>query len=156
MVKLRAMAAADLHAILAIQQASPEAAQWPAEEWRGFCGSGAAAENDNLHAGYCAWVAEGNGGAIGFLAGLFTGEELEILNLAAMPDARRKEVASVLLGEALGAARNSGARRAFLEVRASNAGAIAFYERQGFLPTGLRKNYYREPVEDALVLAQTL
>ncbi len=154
MARLRAMTATDLDAIVAIQSASPGAAHWPAEEWRVFCGPRAG--NEHLHAGYCAWVAEEENGLLGFVAGLFSGEELEILNLAVAPGARRKGVASGLLGSALAAARESGSRRVFLEVRASNAGAIAFYQRQGFLPAGLRNNYYRESVESALVLARNL
>lgn len=154
MATLRPMVAADLNAILTIQKASPEAAQWPAEEWRGFYSSGEAAENEELQAGNCAWVGEEKDKIVGFLAGLFTGEEMEILNLAVAPGARRTGIASVLLSGALAAARKSGGRRVFLEVRASNAGAIAFYKRLGFLPAGLRNNYYRAPVESALVLAK--
>ena len=59
MVTLRAMAAADVEAILTIQNASSDAAQWPASEWNVFCGSGEAAENEGLGVGNCAWVAEG-------------------------------------------------------------------------------------------------
>ncbi len=153
---LRCMAATDLEAILAIQKASPEAAQWPAAEWRVFFGSAEAAESETLRAGHYAWVADEEDSAVGFLAGLFTGEELEILNLAVTPAARRKGIAAALLRGALTAARKSGGRRVFLEVRASNASAIAFYERLGFLPAGLRNNYYSAPVEDALVLSQKL
>lgn len=156
MATLRSMAATDLEAILTIQQASPEAAQWPASEWRVFFGSAEAAEGEKLRAGYCAWVADKEGAAVGFLAGLFTGEELEILNLAVAAGARRKGIAAALLRGALAAARKSGGRRVFLEVRASNSSAIAFYERQGFLPAELRNNYYSAPVESALVLTQKL
>ncbi|MBI3483860.1 MAG: GNAT family N-acetyltransferase [Acidobacteria bacterium] len=67
--------------------------------------------------------------------------------------ARRTGIASRLLDGALAAARSFGGQRAFLEVRASNAGAIAFYERHGFRPAGRRKHYYASPVEDALVLS---
>lgn len=156
MVTLRSLAAADLDAILTIQQASPEAAQWPAGEWRTFFTSAEDAACEKLRAGACAWVAEGEGEAVGFLAGLFVGEEIEILNLAVAPGARRTGVASRLLQGALAAARSSGGQRAFLEVRASNAGAIAFYEGHGFLPGGQRKDYYAAPVEDALVLSRAL
>lgn len=156
MVTLRSLAAADLDAILTIQQASPEAAQWPAQEWRTFFTSGEDAGCEKLRAGACAWVAGGEGDVVGFLAGLFVGEEMEILNLVVAPRARRTGVASRLLEGALAAARNSGGERAFLEVRASNAGAIAFYERHGFLPAGRRKDYYAAPPEEALVFSRAL
>jgi ribosomal-protein-alanine N-acetyltransferase len=57
---------------------------------------------------------------------------------------------------AVEAAAAAGARRAFLEVRESNAGARAFYSKMGFVEAGRRKNYYREPAEDALLLSRTL
>jgi ribosomal protein S18 acetylase RimI-like enzyme len=150
------MTAADLEAVLSIQKASPGAAQWPADEWRIFCGQQDALEYDNLRTGYHAWVADEEGAVVGFLAGLFSGEELEILNLAVASGARRTGIASALLSEALAAARKSGGGRVFLEVRASNAGAIVFYQGHGFLPAGLRNNYYREPLESALVLARKI
>jgi ribosomal-protein-alanine N-acetyltransferase len=157
MVTLRRLAARHLHAILTIQQLSPEAAVWEGEEWQVFVSPEDATPGEKLCAGYCAWVAETERGrTVGVLAGLFSGEEIEILNLAVPPEKRREGVASQLLDGALTAARNSGAERAFLEVRASNAGAIAFYERNGFLQSGRRKNYYSAPREDALLLSRGL
>ena len=156
MVNLRRLAAADLQAILAVQQACQEAAQWPGAAWRVFSALSELLGGAKLSVGHCAWVAERDGATIGFLAALFSGEEIEILNLAVMPAARRANVASNLLEAALAAARNSGGKRAFLEVRASNAAAIAFYERQGFLPTGRRFAYYTAPLEDALLLSRKL
>jgi ribosomal-protein-alanine N-acetyltransferase len=156
MVTLRRLAAADLDAILRIQQASPEAAQWPGAEWGVFFVSGEVLESAKLSLGHCAWVAETDGAKVGFLAAMFSGEEMEILNLAVLPGARRARVASSLLEGAVAVARSSGGRRAFLEVRASNAGAIAFYERHGFLPAGRRTAYYAAPVEDALVFSRGL
>jgi ribosomal-protein-alanine N-acetyltransferase len=156
MVILRRLAAADLHSILAIEQASPEAARWPCAEWQVFFAPGEALESAKLPVGHCAWVAETDGATVGFLAALFSGEEIEILNLAVLPAARRARVASSLLEAALAAARNSGGNRAFLEVRSSNAGAIAFYERHGFQPAGRRIAYYAAQVEDGLVFSRVL
>jgi ribosomal-protein-alanine N-acetyltransferase len=113
-------------------------------------------ESAQLPVGHFAWVAERDGVTVGFVAALFSVEEMEILNLAVLPSARRVRVASSLLEAALAAARSSGGKRVFLEVRASNAGAIAFYERHGFLPAGRRIAYYAAPVEDALVLSRGL
>ncbi len=153
---LRRLAAADLQAILTIQQASPEAAQWLGAEWQVFFAPGEVLESAKLSVGHCVWVAEIDSATMGFLAALFSGEEIEILNLAVLPAARRARVASSLLEAAMAAARSSGGKRAFLEVRASNAGAIAFYEGQGFLPAGRRIAYYAAPVEDALVFSRGL
>jgi ribosomal-protein-alanine N-acetyltransferase len=156
MVTLRRLAPADLHAILTIQQASPEAAQWAGAEWQVFLVPGAASGRAKLAVGHSAWAAETDRATVGFLAALFSGEEIEILNLAVLPAARRAGVASSLLDAALAAARSSHGKRAFLEVRASNAGAIAFYERHGFRVAGRRTAYYAAPVEDALVLSLAL
>jgi ribosomal-protein-alanine N-acetyltransferase len=153
MVTLRRLAVADLDAILTIQQASPEAAQWPGTEWQVFFVSGEVAGSAKLPVGHCAWVAETDGATVGFLAALFSGEEMEILNLAVLPGARKAGVASSLLEVVLAVARSFGGKRVFLEVRASNAGAIAFYERHGFRLAGRRKSYYKKPMEDALVLS---
>jgi ribosomal protein S18 acetylase RimI-like enzyme len=156
MATLRRLAPADLGAILTIQQTSPEAAQWPGAEWQAFFACGEVPESAKLLVGHCAWVAETDGATVGFLAALFSGEEIEILNLAVLPVARKARVASSLLEAALAVAQGSGGKRAFLEVRASNAGAIAFYERHGFLLAGRRAAYYAAPVEDALVFSRAL
>jgi ribosomal-protein-alanine acetyltransferase len=156
MVALRRFADADLDAILTIQHSSPEAAQWPAAEWRVFVLPQEEKPVANLRAAYCAWIAHADETPAGFLAALFSGKELEILNLAVPPRMRRQGVASLLLDGALAAAQNSGAERAFLEVRASNVGAIAFYELHQFRLAGRRKSYYQERVEDALVLSRAL
>jgi ribosomal-protein-alanine N-acetyltransferase len=57
---------------------------------------------------------------------------------------------------ALEAAIAGGVRRVFLEVRESNAGARSFYARLEFAEAGRRRNYYRDPMEDALLLSRTL
>lgn len=152
-VHLRRMAEADLPAVLGIQQASPEASQWSAADWRAYFASSSDPLDEALKPGSFAWIACSNDTPAGFLAALFSGEELEILNLSVATDARRKGIASELLERVLDLARNSGAQRAWLEVRASNAGALAFYERNGFHDSGRRENYYSAPREDAILLS---
>jgi [ribosomal protein S18]-alanine N-acetyltransferase len=144
-VKLRPLRAADREAVLAIQQASPEAAQWRSEDYaRVFSGEMAG------------WAAEDAAGVEGFLVARHAADECEIMNLAVAPGARRRGTGSRLLAHALEAARARGARRVFLEVRASNLVALGFYARHGFANAGRRRNYYAGPCEDALVLARTL
>lgn len=135
----------DVAAVVAIQQASPEAAGWSPADYEQ-----AAKEQA------CVTVAEGPGGIIGFLVARAVADELEILNMAVRPEFRRQGVASRLLADALEFGRTAGATRAFLEVRESNCGARGFYERHGFAVCGRRTRYYSEPVEDALVLARHL
>jgi ribosomal-protein-alanine N-acetyltransferase len=69
------------------------------------------------------------------------------------PAARRRGLGGWLLRFALARAGRGGARRALLEVRAGNREALSLYGRLGFRPCGRRRDYYRDPVEDAVVLA---
>jgi ribosomal-protein-alanine N-acetyltransferase len=79
-------------------------------------------------------------------------DEIHINNLAIRPQYRQRGIGTALLHHVLAAARQLGARRATLEVRASNDGARRLYERLGFYVAGIRRNYYSNPVEDALIL----
>ena len=81
-------------------------------------------------------------------------DEMTVMNLAVAPDARRRGLARWLLGFAMGKGAREGARRALLELRAGNRAALALYESLGFERLGVRRTYYREPVEDALVLVR--
>jgi [ribosomal protein S18]-alanine N-acetyltransferase len=80
-------------------------------------------------------------------------DELHVMNVAVAPGHRRQGLARLLLGFALGRAARAGAVRALLEVRSSNREALALYSALGFAPCGRRRDYYRDPVEDAVVLS---
>ncbi len=82
-------------------------------------------------------------------------DEVEVLFVATAPAWRRQGVARALLVHALQAARDEGAARALLEVRRSNAPAIALYRALGFEVVGERRRYYDDG-EDALLMASTL
>ena len=101
-----------------------------------------------------AGAAAGAGGGIvvAYCAGWIVFDELHVNNLAVDPPWRRRGVASALLTFVLQEAAVEGASRATLEVRRSNEAARQLYERFGFSFAGVRTAYYREPVEDALVL----
>ena len=88
----------------------------------------------------------------GYICIWIVSDELHINNIAVDPRWRRRGIASALLAAALERGQERGARRAFLEVRASNVEAQALYHRFGFAPVGVRKAYYTHPVEDALVM----
>lgn len=79
-------------------------------------------------------------------------DELHVLDLAVRPSWRRRGLARFLLELALRRASAAGARLALLEVRASNQPALALYTGLGFRSVGRRPSYYRDPVEDALLL----
>jgi ribosomal-protein-alanine N-acetyltransferase len=98
------------------------------------------------------YVARDGAAVVAYCAGWVIFDELHINNLAVVPSWRRRGVASALLAFVLRDAAAEGATRATLEVRRSNEAARRLYERFGFGYAGVRKDYYREPVEDALVL----
>ncbi len=82
-------------------------------------------------------------------------DEMHILDLAVGPERRRRGLARWLLSYALDRARGRGAERAFLEVRRSNEPALALYRSFGFRVLAERRDYYRDPGEDALVLERS-
>src|SRR5262249_42094062 len=92
--------------------------------------------------------------------GVFSGEvvvdELQIDNLAVTERWRRQGIGRTLLKFALSRASGIGARAAILEVRSANAPARAFYEKEGFMPVGLRRGYYANPPDDALLLSHEI
>jgi ribosomal-protein-alanine N-acetyltransferase len=88
----------------------------------------------------------------GFCAFWLVFDEIHINNVAVRPAYRGQGIGTALLARVFEDARALGARRATLEVRASNTGARRLYERFGFYVAGTRRNYYTNPVEDALIL----
>jgi [ribosomal protein S18]-alanine N-acetyltransferase len=75
-----------------------------------------------------------------------------VMNIAVSPDQRRRGVASSLLGRLLELTAGEGRRGYTLEVRVSNTGAIALYEQLGFRGRGIRRGYYTDNREDALIM----
>lgn len=88
----------------------------------------------------------------GFIAARIGGGDLHINNIAVREIYRQMKIGTALLECAIKEGRRRGARCALLEVRAANITAQAFYERQGFIRTGSRKNYYAAPLDDALLM----
>jgi ribosomal-protein-alanine N-acetyltransferase len=95
-------------------------------------------------------------GLLGYVVALVLGPEAEIADLAVAPEARRRGVGRALLDRVLGELGEAGARTVFLEVRESNQAARTLYEMNGFESIGRRRGYYRQPVEDALVLRREI
>jgi ribosomal-protein-alanine N-acetyltransferase len=132
------MAASDVSDAQSILMESPEAAIWSMESLLESVSRGEI------------WAAEMEGRLAGLLIGRVAADELEILNLAVGREFRRRGVGTQLVGAALEAAKIAGTRETYLEVRASNEGAIQFYARLGFQTCGRRPKYYRDPLEDAV------
>ena len=89
---------------------------------------------------------------IGFLVTYFAGGEGELLNIAVLPEARKKGYGDALLSALFEEAKSRGTECIFLEVRQSNAAALHLYEKHGFARAGVRKGFYDEPREDAVVM----
>jgi ribosomal-protein-alanine acetyltransferase len=142
LLAIRKLAASDVPAVSAILQESPEAALWSSESLLQLASADPAA-----------WVVDLNSVLVGFLIGRIVADECEILNMAVSRAHRRMGIGSNLLESALEFSRNAGSARAYLEVRASNAPAISLYARHGFTECGRRAQYYRDPVEDAVLLS---
>jgi len=139
----RSLELRDIEDVLAIQAASPEIAHWSLWDY------------DRVARGEMAgWVTESeNGDITGFIVVRRIANDLEILNFAVRPTARRQGFGAALLGETLRWGSAFSAEQAFLEVRASNLAALRFYEQHKFQVTGRRPSYYTAPIEDALVLS---
>ena len=102
------------------------------------------------------FVAQDSAGIVGYVIARISGQEGEILDLAVLPERRRRGIGQALLAAVWNALQRDGVKELYLEVRESNVAAIELYRRQGFRPVGLRPRYYRNPPEDALVLRAPL
>lgn len=95
---------------------------------------------------------EDAGPPCGYAATWWVEDQGELGNVAVAEEVRGRGVALALLDAAFSKLRDRGVRECFLEVRESNEAARRLYERLGFSVVGRRRNYYRRPAEDALVM----
>jgi ribosomal-protein-alanine N-acetyltransferase len=143
---IRSMTGADLEPVAAIESENP--APWTAGQL--------ADEFDQEGAWQFVAQASASGEVCGFVCGRSCAGEAELLKIAVARQYRRQGIAGRLLGHALYALAEQGVASCFLELRAANLPALALYERFGFRRTGLRKDYYVAPPEDAIVMGKTL
>ena len=97
-------------------------------------------------------VVEEDGGVVGYVVAHCAADEGEILNLGVAPGHRRHGIGRALVQQALVSLAARGVRSVYLEVRQSNAPARQLYQALGFSEVARRAEYYRRPVEDAVVL----
>jgi ribosomal-protein-alanine N-acetyltransferase len=145
-LKLRPMHSADLDSIIAIE---PQIYSHP---WtRGNF-------SDSLNAGYSCWVYEDDGAIFGYAILMTVLDEAHLLNLSIAKPNQGQGFGRKLLEYMMQVARNHGAQSIFLEVRPSNAAAIALYESMGFNEMAVRRNYYpaRFGREDAVLMGVAL
>jgi [ribosomal protein S18]-alanine N-acetyltransferase len=145
-VKIRPFSYGDLNAVLEIQKLCVPAAAWSLNDYERLAGDPEA----------LILVAEFEGSTppelMGFSVACQMGEEAELWSIGVVPWHRRQGIARSLLTEVRRGLAGSGARRLFLEVRSSNTPAVELYYSVGFTLLMIRRAYYQNPSEDALVL----
>lgn len=143
--EMRAMLAADLPAVLAIEQAVYEF-PWTRGNFI-----------DSLHAGYLAQVLhDGQGRLIGYCVSMTGVDEMHLLNISVAPSMQGRGFGSSMLRVLLATCRDLGARMLWLEVRTGNLRARSLYRRLGFDEIGTRRAYYPAAGgarEDAVVMS---
>jgi [ribosomal protein S18]-alanine N-acetyltransferase len=100
----------------------------------------------------CYLVARIDREVVGYAGMICYGEEAHVTNIAIDPLHHRQKIATRLLHDLIGQAVEMGAEAVSLEVRVTNWGAQRLYGGFGFRPIGVRKNYYQEINEDALIM----
>jgi [ribosomal protein S18]-alanine N-acetyltransferase len=139
------MTTADIESVIAIERASfqfPWSTRFFLDELQVDCARSILAEME--------------GRIVGYVLFWFLAEEVDIHNIAVHPDFRRQGIGRLLLEEVVAAARREERLRVTLDVRFSNASAQNLYRSFGFVTRGLRKGYYSDNGEDALVMALEL
>lgn len=144
----------DLAGVVEMERRIAEAPHWTEAEYAAMVAVDRGADDAIRR---CLVVAEAEGRLLGFAVGKVTGVgpgELE--SVAVDSAARRKGVGRVLCEAVIDWCRGQGAEEMELEVRGGSAGPIALYGGLGFVVVGRRKGYYREPIEDALLMKMEL
>jgi ribosomal-protein-alanine N-acetyltransferase len=136
--------------MMALEHDSPAAAHWSRQHYEDFF----IATVSDLRSERVVWIAERESPAsevLAFLVAHRVGMEWELENIVVAGTVRRQGVGARLLTEFIAHARAERGSGIFLEVRESNQSARAFYRKAGFEETGLRKSYYSNPPENAIV-----
>jgi [ribosomal protein S18]-alanine N-acetyltransferase len=102
------------------------------------------------------WVARDGVRPLAFLIAWHVADELHVLNVATLPSARRRRIATALMRASLDYAKEWRVRIVLLEVRRSNRPALRLYRGLGFTATGVRPGYYADNGEDAVQMVLTL
>ncbi len=105
--------------------------------------------------GSMCFVATDNNSVAAYVTGRLIAPEGEIYRVAVLPEYRRRGIGYRLLDYSMKTSRGKGLETAFLEVRSQNEAAIALYTAYGFRKVSVRKNYYKNPTDDAIVMLRT-
>ena len=143
-MKIRTATADDIPLLLQLERESTTAAHWTLQQYTDFFRDGAAASRLVL-------LVEKDDVLLGFLVAQHIASEWELENIVVSSNERRKGIGARLMQALMDAAGHSASEFLFLEVRESNHSARRFYQKTGFQQAGVRKGYYRDPPEDAIL-----
>jgi ribosomal-protein-alanine N-acetyltransferase len=129
----------DVPRILALERESPHAAHWAAHQYERLIGVG------------IVLVAEAAGQLCAFICAQLVASDWEIENVLVGNEFLRTGIGSRLVQELVQRARREGVSAILLEVRESNLAARQLYRKHDFHEVGRRRNYYAQPVEDAIL-----
>ncbi len=148
--RVRVAGVEDLSGVVEMERGIAGAPHWAAAEYAGMVGASGGAVRR------CLLVAESEDGLVGFAVGKMIGEGagslVELESVAVRVEARRSGVAKELCAAVVRWSGEWGAEALELEVREGNEAAIGLYAGLGFAVVGRRRGYYREPVEDAVLM----
>lgn len=138
----------DIATLKEIAAQSPSAAQWTEAQWR--------AALEESHRRRIVLVLQWEGSAAGFIVGSEVAGEWELENVAVISEMRRRGLGKQLMKGFEAELLKSNAHLVSLEVRRSNSEARALYEMFGFEIAGTRREYYKDPQEDAVIYRKLL
>ena len=143
-MKIRTATPDDIPFLLQLERESTTAAHWTVEQYTNVF-------RDRAGARRLVLLVEREDVLLGFLVAQHIASEWELENIVVSSGERRKGIGGRLLCALMDAACQSASELIFLEVRESNHPARRFYEKTGFQQAGIRKGYYRDPPEDAIL-----
>ena len=146
-VQIRPMTAADLTAVMEIAASLPEAPHWHESAYLDAMNRGSTPSRIALVA-----VGPRSGNVLGFAVASLLPQQAELESIAVNAGSHRLGLGRMLFEALANQLHATGVFEIVLEVRASNRAAIAFYRSAGFGQTGLRRAYYADPIEDAVLM----
>jgi ribosomal-protein-alanine N-acetyltransferase len=151
-LEIRRATVEDLAEVMCIERSIPEAPHWGEAVYRDILLQDPASSTLQR----ALFVAVNRGRLAGFAVAIVVVDEAELESIAVDPALRRLGVGWALSEAVMAWAREAGARQILLEVRLANVGARSLYGRLGFQETGLRRGYYSDPPDDAVLMSVSL
>ena len=146
-VQIRPMTAADLAQVTKIAASLPEAPQWPEAAYITALNPESTPRRIALFA-----VAPRSGNVLGFIAASLIPPQAELESIAVAAESQQRGLGRMLFESLVNHLCAASIFETVLEVRASNRAALALYRSAGFSQTGLRRAYYADPIEDAVLM----